>query len=117
MNWSNETLEEIIKKLPKRTKSYLEHKTDRIRKAQTNEPDLDFYPKTLHEMELIINEAIDHAKTHLVDLKMFGRLNSLHEDWIVTKNGFLVMSVLVASLKYRDKEEIESFLKQTLGDV
>jgi hypothetical protein len=117
MDWSNETLEKIIKKLPKRTKSYLEHKTDRMQRAQSNEPDLDFYPKTLHEMELIINEAIDHAKTHLVDLKMFDCLNNLHEDWVTTKNSFIMMSVLVASLKYRGKEEIESFLKQMLGDV
>lgn len=116
MNWSNAPIEEILGQLPQRTKSYLEYKTTRMRKAQMNEPDVDVYPKTLNEMEDIINESVDYAKGELTDLKMFEYLNAMHDDWIKIKNSFIVMSVIMASLKHRDKEGIEKFLKQMLGD-
>jgi hypothetical protein len=116
MDWSEESIDKILEKLPKRTKSYLEYKTKKMKQAQSKEIDVEVYPKTVHEMEDIINAAIDRAKGELTDLKMFEYLNALHDDWIKIKNSFIIMSVLMASLKHRDKEGIEKFLKESRGE-
>jgi hypothetical protein len=116
MDWSNAPIDEIIGKLTHRTKSYLEYKNKRMKKAQMDGPEVEVYPKTLNEIEVIINEAVDYAKGELTDLKMFEYLNLLHDDWIKVKNSFIVMSVIMASLKHRDKEGIEKFLKQVCGE-
>ena len=114
MDWSNAPLDEIIENLPGRFKSYQEYKNKRMKQGESNKSE-DIYPKTIHEMEQIINECIDYAKGELTDLEMFEILNNFHDDWIKIKNSFIVMSVIMASLKHRDKAGIEKFLKQISG--
>ena len=114
MNWSNTSLDEILENLPRRFRSYSEYKAKRMQQAESNTVE-DVYPKTVREMEQLINESIDYARSELTDLEMFGILNNFYDNWIKIKNSFIVMSVIIASLKHRDKEGIERFLKQISG--
>lgn len=96
--------------LPKRIKSYLEYKTDKMEKDLNEGPNLEFTPKTLQEIEDIINEAVDHARFQIDGIENFNTLNKVWDSWSRCKMDFLVLSVALASLKYRTKEDIENAL-------
>jgi hypothetical protein len=98
-----------MKMLPQRIKSYLEYKTDKMNKDR--EGDFEFSPKTLDEIEAVINEAIDHARFQIDGVEHFNTLNRMWDSWNRCKMDFIILSVALASLKYRTKEDIENALE------
>jgi hypothetical protein len=68
-------------------------------------------PKKLNDLQEEVYSSIDFAKSKIDDIELFETLNTLSDTWDMLKDEFLLMSVALISLKDREKEEIEQFLK------
>jgi hypothetical protein len=68
-------------------------------------------PRTLPEIERLVNEAMDYVRFKLDKLEHFDILTQLWDRWSMHRNEFVLFSVILISLNNRSQLEIETILE------